>query len=136
VDTGRVPPFFSNSFFLALTFVGLVTFSVVVGLAVVRRREVQWHRRLMVGSGIIVTEPAFGRLVPVPLVGQSVGELVILGLQLLLVGIMARHDRKTLGAVHPATLVIALALVVHHLGLELLQRTPAFAAFAQSIAAG
>lgn len=136
VDSGRVPPFFTNSFFLALTFVGVATFSAVVALAVLKRREVQWHRRLMIGSGILITEPAFGRLVPLPLVGQSVGEIIVLGLQLLLVGILARHDRKVLGSIHPATLVIALALVVHHLGLEVLQRLPAFAAFAESIAAG
>ena len=135
VDAGRVPPFFSDSFFLALTVLGSIVFATVVGLAIAKRKQVEWHRRLMIGSGVLVTEPAFGRLVPLPLTGQSVGELSILGLQLLAVGIIARHDRKRLGRVHPATLVIALALVVHHLGLELLHRVPAWAALAQSIAA-
>lgn len=136
VDTGRVPPFFTNSFFLALSVIGSIIFAAVVGLAIARRKQVEWHRRLMIGSGVLVTEPAFGRLVPLPLTGQNLGELIILGLQLLVLGIIARHDRKVLGRVHPATLVIALALVIHHLGLELLHRVPAWAALADSIAAG
>ena len=136
VDAGRVPPFFTNGFFLALTFVGAIVFAIVVTMAIVRRKQVEWHRRLMIGSGVLVTEPAFGRLVPLPITGQSVGELIILGLQLLLVGILARHDRKVMGRVHPATLVIALALVVHHLALEILHRVPAWQSLAASIAAG
>lgn len=136
IDTGRVPPFFTDGFFLALTQVGTLLFAAVVGLAVVKRRDVQWHRRLMIGSGVLISEPAFGRLVPLPLTGQSLGELIILGLQLLLVGILARHDAKHNGRIHPATMVIALALVVHHLAIELLHRLPAWNAFAASIAAG
>lgn len=135
IDSGRVPPFFSDAFFLALTSVGVMLFAAVVTLAVIKRRDVQWHRRLMIGSGILITEPAFGRVVPLPLTGQHVGELIILGLQLGLVAILARHDRKVLGAIHPATMVIALAVVTHHLALELLSRVPAWQNLAAGIAA-
>lgn len=135
VDSGRVPPFFTNAFFMALTSVGVILFAAVVTLAVIKRREVQWHRRLMIGSGVLISEPAFGRVVPLPLTGQSLGELIILGLQLALVGILARHDVKILGRVHPATLVVALALVTHHLAIELLHRVPAWQGLAASIAA-
>ena len=135
VDSGRVPPFFTDSFFLALTSVGVLSFAAVVTLAIVKRRHVQWHRRLMIGSGIMIAEPAFGRVVPLPLTGQSLGELIILGLQLLLVGLLARHDRKVFSRVHPATLVIALALIVNHLMLELLHRMPAWQGLAAGIAA-
>lgn len=135
VDSARVPPFFTDSFFLALTTIGVVIFAAVVTLAIIKRREVQWHRRLMIGSGILISEPAFGRVVPLPLTGQSLGELIILGLQLLLVGILARHDHKQIGRVHPATLVILLALVMHHLLLELVHRLPAWQALAAGIAA-
>jgi hypothetical protein len=136
IATGRVPPFFTPAFFLALSQVGIAAFALVVILAVVLRRQVQWHRRLMVGSGILLTEPALGRMLPMPLLGQSWGELVILAVQLGLVAIIARHDRKVLNQVHPATLVLVVAVVVSHLAIEVASRTPAVAAFAQSIAAG
>lgn len=136
VSTGRLPPFFTPAYFLALTQVGIATFAVVVVLAVVKRREVQWHRRLMVGTGILIMEPALGRLLPMPLVGATIGELIAFAVQLGLIWVIARHDRKVLGSVHPATLVIAAALSVHHLGTELLARLPAWQSLAQSIAAG
>ena len=135
VDSARVPPFFSDSFFLAVTIVGVAAFAAVVTLAIVKRRQVQWHRRLMIGSGILIAEPAFGRVVPLPLTGQSLGGLIILGLQLLLVGLLARHDHKVFSRLHPATLVIALALVVNHLLVELVHRLPAWQAMAAGIAA-
>ena len=136
IDSGRVPPFFSPAFFLALTQLGVLAFALVVAWAVVRRRDVQWHRRLMIGSGILIAEPALGRLLPMPLLGQSLGELSAMIVQLGMVAVLARHDRKVLGSVHPATLVLAAVLVVTHLGIELLARTPAFVALAESIAAG
>lgn len=136
IDSGRVPPFFTPAFFLALTQLGVLAFGVVVAWAVVRRRDVQWHRRLMIGSGILIAEPALGRLLPMPLLGQSVGELTAMLVQLGMVAVLARHDRKVLGAVHPATLALAVVLIVTHLGVELLARTPAFVSLAESIAAG
>lgn len=136
IAMGTVPPFFTNGFFLALNQFGMLGFALVVGLAIVKRRQIEWHRRLMVGTGIMVMEPALGRLLPMPLMGQTVGGLVATGIQLGAVAILARHDRKVLGRVHPATLVIALLLVVSRLAIELLSRTPAWNALAQSIAAG
>lgn len=134
VETGRVPPFFTAGFFLALSLVGVTAFALVVGLAILKRREVEWHRRLMVGSGILISEPALGRLIPMPLTGQTVGELIAMVVQLGMVAVIARHDRKTLGRIHPATLTIALVLVVTHLAIDLLARVPAWQAFAAGIA--
>jgi len=134
IRTGMVPPFFTSSFFLALNQIGIFAFGSVVALAIVKRRQVEWHRRLMVGTGILIAEPALGRLLPMPLMGQTVGELTASVIQLGMVAIIARHDRKQLGAVHPATLTIALVLVVTHLAIDILARVPAFQAVAQSIA--
>lgn len=136
IATGRVPPFFTPAFFLALTQVGVVAFAVAVGLAVQFRRQVQWHRRLMIGSGVLIAEPALGRLLPMPLLGQTWGEMLAMVVQLGFVAVLARHDRKVLGQVHPATLVVAGLLVTAHLLIELLSRVPAWAALAGSIAAG
>jgi hypothetical protein len=54
VALGIVPPFFSPAFFLAVNQLGIAAFALTVVLAVVFRCQVQWHRRLIIGSGIII----------------------------------------------------------------------------------
>lgn len=136
IRTGITPPFFSQPQFLALTQVGVATFGGLVLLAVLRRRHTQWHRRLMLGSLILITEPAFGRLLPMPLVGGEAGEWIIAGIQLVMLWILARHDRKQLGQVHPATKLVAAVVVLSHALISLLTYAPPFAAVAQAVAAG
>jgi len=136
IALGIVPPFFTPAFFLALNQIGIAAFALAVVLAVTFRKQVQWHRRLIIGSGILITEPALGRLVPMPLIGQTVGELVILAIQMLMIAVLARHDRKVLGQVHPATLVVAAISVGVHLAVEIASRLPLTAQLAASIAAG
>lgn len=131
----RVPPFFSNPYFMTLSTVGPLAFAAVVVWAVAKRRQVQWHRRLMLGGMFLLLEPALGRLLPMPLMGAW-GETVVLFVQLLFVAVLARHDRRILGSVHPATLAIAGILAVTHLLLEVISRTPAVVAFAEAVAAG
>ena len=135
VATHRLPPFFSNAYFLALTAVGSTVFASMVAWAVTLRREVQWHRRIMLGAIFILLEPALGRLLPMPLMGNW-GEWVVLAVQLVFVGVLARHDRKVLGGVHPATMAIAAILIAEHVVIETLARVPAVIAFAEAIAAG
>jgi len=135
VATQRVPPFFSNPFFLALTAVGSLTFAAMVVWAITLRRQVQWHRRVMLGAMFTLLEPALGRLLPMPLLG-SWGEWVALAFQLVFVAVLARHDRKVLGEIHPATKAIAAILIGSHVLFETLARLPAFAAYAQAVAGG
>jgi len=134
IALGIVPPFFTPGFFLALNQLGIAAFALVVVLAIVRRKQVQWHRRLIIGSGILIAEPALGRLLPMPLLGQTWGELAALAVQLGMVAILARHDRKVLGQVHPATLVVAGIAVGVHLLVELASRLPLTGQLAASIA--
>lgn len=131
----RVPPFFSNPYFLALTAVESIVFAAVVGWGVSLRRNTQWHRRAMLGATVIILEPALGRLLPMPLmVGWS--EWAILAIQLLVLGILARHDRKVLGHVHPATLRLMAIVTLLHMTIYALAILPPFAALAESIAGG
>ena len=136
IARGFVPPFFTPAFFLALNQLGIAAFALTVVLAVVFRRQVQWHRRLVIGSTILITEPALGRLLPMPLMGQTWGEITALAIQLLMVAVIARHDRKVLGQVHPATLVVAGIAVSVHLLVEIASRLPITNELAASIAAG
>jgi hypothetical protein len=54
--------------------------------------------------------------------------------QLVVVGLIVRHDRRTLGAVHPATLTVAAAIVVAHVLIEVVARTPGWIELANGMA--
>lgn len=131
----RVPPFFTDAFFLALTQVGLLFFAGMVVAAVVNRNRPEWHRRLMLGAAILLMEPAFGRLLPMPLLGGW-GEWIIMVIQLGAVALVMRHDRRRFVAVHPATTVTALVVVLTHVAVALAAMTPFFVDRAAALAAG
>lgn len=134
VQLQRFPPFFSNAYFLALTFTELVVFAIMVVWAIALRRQTQWHRRLMIGATIIALEPAFGRLLPMPLLGDW-GEWIILVFQLVFVAILARHDRSISGNIHPATLASGAIVTAVHVVISGLALFPPFQRFAESIVA-
>ena len=133
VRLGFVPPFFTPAYFLALVHVGVLSLAAMVGWAIVVRRRTDWHRRLIVGSTILILEPALGRLLPMPLLGAW-GEWLALACQLGALGFLAAHDRRTLGRVHPATLASGAAVVAAHLLVETLAVFPPLVALAGSIA--
>lgn len=135
IVTGRQPPFFSPPYFLVLTIVGALTFAGMVGWAVTLRRQVQWHRRIMLGAMFVLLEPALGRLLPMPFI-MPWGEWVTLAVQLLFVLVLARHDRKVLGSIHPATIAVAAILTLSHVVLEVVARLGPVVKFANGIAAG
>ncbi|MBW8753465.1 MAG: hypothetical protein JF595_04835 [Sphingomonadales bacterium] len=123
VQAHREPFFFTPPFFLALTQVGLLTFGGLIVAAIARRRETEWHRRLMLGALVMLMEPALGRTLPMPLI-MPWGEWLALVVQLGVMGLVIRHDRKTIGRVHPATISAVLAIVVSHCIVEILAISP------------
>lgn len=129
----RVPPFWSNGLFLALSLVQVTGFVALVGAALAWRRDTEWHRHLMLGSTIYILKAALDRLLPVPLLGSSLA-LWEGGVQLALVAILASHDLRILGRVHPATWWIAFAIVTGHAAMAALSRFPPFANLADWIA--
>lgn len=131
----RGPPFFSDAYFLALTMIEPVAFAAVVAWGVSLRRNTQWHRRAMLGANVIILEPALGRLLPMPLMGGW-GEWVILTMQLLALGLLARHDRVVLGRVHNATLILMAMITTVHLAVVGLSCFSPFIDFADGVAAG
>lgn len=130
-----VPPFFSNAYFLALTQVQAVVFGGMVYAAITRRKETEYHRRLMTGAVVLITEPAFGRLLPMPFL-HGMGEWLTLALQLAIMGAVALHDRKLLGRIHPATATAAAIIAVTHVLIEFSGRNPYVQQIAASIAGG
>lgn len=129
----RIPPFFTNAYFLALSQVEIALFVATVAWAVARRRQTQWHRRLMLGATVLLMEPALGRLLPMPLLG-GIGEWIILLLQLVPLAVLARHDRTQIAAIHPATLGAGAIVIGSHVLVTTLASLPAFADLANRIA--
>jgi FtsH-binding integral membrane protein len=128
----RFPPFFTPPYFLALTFVEAVTFGLVVMAAIRKRADTEWHRRLMIGATIVILEPALGRLLPMPLmVGWS--DIPVGLIQLAVVAIIALHDRRTFGRVHPATKAVALLVIAVRVAIYLLSLAPPVAALAAKL---
>lgn len=130
---GLVPPFFTPAYFLALVNVGVVLFTgmVVAGVAMVRR--IDWHRRLMLGSTALILEPALGRTLPMPLMSWW-GEWVAMAIQIGALGWLAAHDRRTLGRIHPATLIAMGVIALDHALFEALAKFAPLITYAASIA--
>lgn len=118
VAAHRVPPFFTPSFFLTLDLITPITFYIFVTAAIGLRQYADWHRRLMLSGMIFLTGPAWGRLLPMPLLGGEAGIWAILAAQLIFYfGIAAGYDLLSRRKIHPAYFwgmggsVIAVALV-------------------------
>ena len=111
-----------------------MAFGSIVAVAIAMRRQMQWHRRLMLGAAVILIEPAPGRLLSIPLLGQSGGAWLEAALQVSVLGVMARHDAKVLGRAHPATLIAMGAVIGVHALIQVLASTAAMTAIAQAIA--
>lgn len=135
VELHRVPPFYTNAYFLALTNVEALAFTLVVLAGIAMRRQTQWHRRLILGATIIAMGPAFGRLIPAPLLGPVLSALTALALQFAVLAIIARHDIHETGTIHPATRVLALVLLLLSATIHALSVFPPFVSLAEGIAA-
>ncbi|BEV02393.1 adenylate cyclase [Novosphingobium olei] len=135
VELGRVPPFFTNPYFVALTWVDIAGFVGVFAAAVLMRKNAPWHRRLMLAAVLLVLEPGFGRLVPMPLLGTA-GPWVERACQIALFAFPLRHDLRTIGRVHPATLVGPAVIVAELAAIFALAAYAPFAAHVEAIAAG
>ncbi|WP_375249976.1 hypothetical protein [Sphingomonas sp.] len=135
VRTGRVPFFFTPAYFLAMDGLALVTFLALAGTAVRMRRRTEWHRRLMASAMSAIMGPAFGRLLPLPLLIPYAG-LAVFPTLLAIPVAGAIYDRRTRGAVHPAWWWGIGALTLTHLLIELCGRGALGAAAVMALSAG
>jgi len=129
----RTPPIFTPSFFLALDWVNILTFGGLVCAAILNRHRSDWHKRLMLCATICVMAPAWGRLIVLSGNQMTAPANVAALLVFVLIGVL--FDWRTRGRVHPAYAWGAGALVAMAAGIEGLSRIPAFAAFANAMAA-
>jgi hypothetical protein len=101
VRLGHVPFFFRPLQFLIFDPVAVFTFAGLTTAAILLRRRTEWHRRLHFCGMTILLGPAFGRLLPLPLLQPWAWEAAYAATILFpLAGAWA--DLRRSGRVHPA----------------------------------
>jgi hypothetical protein len=101
VRRGQVPFFFRPQQFLVFDPLTLFTFAGLTAAAVAMRRRTDWHRRLHYCGTALLMGPAFGRLLPMPMIAPWAFEATFAATMIFpLVGVIA--DRRRSGRVHPA----------------------------------
>jgi hypothetical protein len=97
------PPFIDGLNWTAVPLAVIPAFIYLVYEAWRRRREAQWHKRLMLGATILVVfGPGFSRIPLSPPIFWGFTIQLFVGLCLLFAPLFV-WDRRTLGAIHPAT---------------------------------
>lgn len=118
---GTVPFFFAPQHFLLADPLTLIGFVGLTAGAIRLRKQTDWHARLHICAMAVLIAPAFGRIIPMPLLVPWAFEAAGAGSALLIAAGMIR-DRRRSGMVHRAwwfglaTLVgtLALARILAH----------------------
>lgn len=98
---GTTPFFFEPAYFLVMNSMTVLCFAALTGAAIVLRRRTDWHRRLHFCGMSFLIAPAFGRILPLPLMIPWAGWGVFAAVLIFpLVGVAA--DLRRAGRVHPA----------------------------------
>lgn len=135
VRRGATPFFFQPAYFLVMNTVSVLTFGGLVAAAIVYRRRTAWHRRLLFCAQAFVIGPAFGRLLPMPLLAPYAGWAVFAALMVLpAIGIWA--DRRRTGRVHPAWIWGVGAMATAQVTMSLIAFSPLGEAIYAAAAAG
>jgi hypothetical protein len=135
VRNGTTPFFFLPAYFLVMNSLSILCFGGLVAAAILLRRRTEWHRRLLLCAVAVLTGPAFGRLLPMPLLIPHAGWWVFAAAMIWpLIGIFA--DLRRRGAVHPAWGWGVAALVVTQLITVSLPATPLGIAIYDAVTAG
>ena len=135
VRSGNAPFFFTPVEFLMLNPISVFAFAGLTAAAIVKRRQTEWHRRLHYCGMALLLGPAFGRLLPMPLLIPYAYEATFLAVLIFpLLGII--HDLRRRGSVHPG-FVWGLGVVIGATLLtEVLVHTPVGTAIYHGVAAG
>lgn len=128
----RSPPFFTPGYFLAMDWVNIVVFGVLLTAALKLRRQTDWHRRLMLCATVCVMAPACGRLLIMATGEFTTSSLV--GMQLAVVAVAMAGDLTLRGRVHSAYFWGVGALVGMGFAIEGVSRFGPFISLAERIA--
>ena len=101
VRGATVPFFFQPQQFLIANLASVFAFAGLTWAAVAMRRRTDWHRRLHVAGITLILGPAFGRLLPMPLLVPWAFQIASAAGMVTLLIIVVLDARRT-GQVHPA----------------------------------
>ncbi|WP_294211908.1 hypothetical protein [uncultured Sphingomonas sp.] len=135
VRRGAAPFFFTPSYFLFMNGLMVIAFGGLVAAAIAMRRQTRWHRRLMICAMAVLTGPAFGRLLPMPLLIPWAAWAVFVVLMLFpLTGAIV--DRRRSGRVHPAWWWGMATIAATQVAIGLVASSPAGLAIYDGVVAG
>jgi uncharacterized membrane protein YozB (DUF420 family) len=124
--------FFTPALFLAMDWMNILVFAALVLGGWAKRKQSDWHRRLMLAATIIAIMPAWGRLL---IMAGLPGTLSALCLFAYMAASMVA-DWRIRGRPHPAWYVGVAALVVMVVGLVQLSEFPPFVDYANALNGG
>jgi hypothetical protein len=132
---GQVPFFFEPAYFLVMNPVAVLTFAGLTGAAVVMRRRTAWHRRLHCCAMAFLIAPAWGRILPMPLLIPHAGWAVFAGVMLVpLAGMIV--DLRRNGGVHPAWWWGVVVMAGAQVAMSVIAYSPAGTAIYAAVTAG
>jgi hypothetical protein len=135
VRLGHVPFFFRPLQFLVFDPVAVLTFAGLTTAAIVLRRRTEWHRRLHFCGMTVLLSPAFGRLLPMPLLQPWAWEAAfIVPLLFPLAGMWA--DVRRDGRVHPAWFWGIATILASFVVVEAVTYSPVGTAIYRSVTEG
>ena len=135
VRAGTVPFFFKPLQFLIFDPVAVLTFAGLTAAAILLRRRTGWHRRLHFCGMTILLAPAFGRLLPLPLLQPWAWEAAF-AVTLLFPIAGAWSDSRRDGRVHPAWTWGMAAIIASFVLTQAITYSPAGTAIYESVTAG
>ena len=112
----------------------LVFFAAILTFAIAMRRDMEWHRRLMLVATVVLLEPAFGRVIPLSVAMSPWGGWLEGVLQAGVLGIAMLHDKRVRGAVHPALWWGIVVIFACKLVIALLSNAAPVIAYAEELA--
>jgi hypothetical protein len=135
VRTGRVPFFFQPLHMLLFDPMSIIGATALFIAGVAMRRQTDWHRRLNYCGMALLTGPAFGRVLPMPLlIPWAYHATFLCVLMLPVIGIIA--DLRRDGRVHPAWAWGIGAMFATELVIDAIAFTPIGLALYQVVTAG
>ena len=135
VRNGTAPFFFRPQEFLLANPLSLLGFVALTGAAIAKRKQTDWHARLHICGMSMIMGPAFGRLLPMPLLIPYAFEAAGVGAALFPIAGMIR-DKRVLGRVHPAWWIGLATLAGAIMTADLVAKTPAGDALYAAVTAG
>lgn len=118
-----VPSFFPPTVFLVMNGLGILVFGGLVAAGVARRRQADWHKRLMLCATVSILGPGLGRLLPMGSFG-AFAPLVMFGVIALFAFAGPVYDLITERRIHPAYLWGVAAILLSDIAIGPLAFSP------------